>query len=345
MQINDLLKISVKKKASDIYIIANTKPIIRVDGKLSEVAGVKKLTAKEAKDLVFSVLNKKEQADFKSLKDVDISYEVSGVSRFRINLHWEKGNPALSARVIARDIPTMEEILMPEAAYNFTRREGGLIIITSPTGNGKSTTMAAMVGLINKEKRNHIITLEDPIEFLYKNDQSILEQRELGKDFNTFQDGLKHVLRQDPDVIMVGEMRDLESIASTLTLAETGHLVFATLHTPSASQTIDRIIDVFPPHQQNQIRLQLSTTLAGIISQKLLPKKEGGRIVAREVLINNSAIANLIREQKTHQIENVVATSLKEGMSTMEQDIKRLFKEELIEENVAQSHLEKRRLF
>ncbi len=331
MAINDLLKKAAKKDASDIHLIVGNKPLVRVDGELSELSGESKITASAAKNLIYGVLNKEQQKEFEEKKDLDISYEVKNVGRFRVNLHFEKGNPALAARIIPAEIPTMEDVLMPEVLYDMAKLRQGLIIFTGAAGQGKSTSMAAMIDYINKERKEHIITLEDPVEFLFKNEKSIIEQRELGVDMNSFTSGLKHVVRQDPNVIMVGEMRDLESIALTLTLAETGHLVLTTLHTISAAQAIDRIIDVFPESQQGQIRLQLSMVLAAVVSQDLLLKKGGGRVAAREILVNTPAVANLIRERKTPQIENVIATSSKEGMMTMEQAIKKLDKEGLIE--------------
>ena len=229
--------------------------------------------------------------------------------------------------------------MLPEIAYELTRMPHGIILITGPTGSGKSTTLAAMLNLINEERNAHVITLEDPIEFLFESKNCVIEQRQLHSDMVTFAEGLKHVLRQDPDIIMVGEMRDLESIATTLTLAETGHLVLATLHTYSASQTIDRLIDVFPPHQQTQIRMQVALTLRGVISQQLLPRTGGGRAAAREIMVNNPAIANLVRENKVPQIKSVIQTGAAMGMTTLAQDLKRLIKEGLITKEIAQTYV------
>jgi twitching motility protein PilT len=228
---------------------------------------------------------------------------------------------------------------MPEIVYELCRLNQGLILMTGPTGCGKSTSLAAMINLINQERRANIITLEDPIEFVFQSDKSLIRQRQLGTDMLSFAEGLKHVLRQDPNVVMVGEMRDLETIATAITLAETGHLILATLHTFSAAQTIDRIIDSFPPYQQNQVRLQVSMTLAGVISQRLLPQKNSGRIAAREVLINNPAVANLIRENKVAQIKSTIQTSADEGMITMDQNLKDLYEKGLIEREVAEAHM------
>jgi twitching motility protein PilT len=246
----------------------------------------------------------------------------------------------LVARIINDKMPTLEDLSLPEIVSDLLNLKQGLILVTGPTGCGKSTTLAAMINYINSNHRLNIITLEDPIEYLFKPEKSIIIQRQLGSDMLSFASGLKHALRQDPNVIMVGEMRDLETIATTITLAETGHLVLATLHTYSAAQTIDRIIDAFPPHQQNQVRMQLSMTLASVISQRLLPRVDGGRIAAREIMINNSAISNLIRENKIAQIRTVIETSAKDGMVSMDQDLKRLFKEKLVSKEVAQTQME-----
>jgi twitching motility protein PilT len=253
-----------------------------------------------------------------------------------VNLHWEKGHVALAARTIPSDIPSMDDLNIPPVMRGMADYPNGLVLVTGPTGAGKSTTLASMIQSINKKDPVNIITLEDPIEFLFQSEAAVVRQRQFGQDFLSFNEGLKHILRQDPDVVMVGEMRDVETISTTLTIAETGHLVFATLHTNSAAQTIDRIIDVFPAHQQNQIRTQLALVLRGVVSQQLLPKADGnGRIAAREIMINNAATANLIRESKVQQINNVLQTSASEGMITLAQDLSRLIEEGVITEEVA----------
>ena len=338
-QLDKLFKIAVESKASDLHLIVGKPPIIRIDGELKEIPNEPALTSESAQALLFGILTPPQQEKFVNERELDMSYEISDFSRFRVNMHWEKGNAGLVARIVAGRIPTMEEILMPQVAYQMMRLTDGLVLVTGPTGSGKSTTLAAMLNLVNSERNCHIVTLEDPIEFIYSPIKSIIKQRELGSDMLSFAAGLKHTLRQDPNVIMVGEMRDLETIAATMTLAETGHLVLATLHTINAAQTVDRIIDAFPPYQQDQIRVQLSMSLRGIISQRLLVKQGGGRIAAREVLINNPAISNLIRENKIAQIKTVIQTAADVGMNTMDQDLKRLFRQGAISKETAVANM------
>ncbi|MBT7553118.1 PilT/PilU family type 4a pilus ATPase [bacterium] len=339
MNINDLFKIATKSKASDLHIIVGKPPIVRIDGELRNIPNTENVSRAEAEKLIFSIITEKQKAKFVEEKELDISYEITGYSRYRVNLHWEKDNVGMVARVISSTIPSMEDLGLPPVVHRLIEKQQGLILITGPTGCGKSTTLAALVERINKIRFANIITLEDPIEYIFKPEKSIIKQRQLGTDMTTFGNALKHVLRQDPNVIMVGEMRDLETIGATITLAETGHLVLATLHTHNAAQTIDRIIDVFPPHQQAQVRLQLSMSLSGVISQRLLPKAGGGRIAAREILINTPAVANIIRENKIPQIKTVIQTSADVGMFSMDQNINELLKNNLIEEPIAMAHL------
>jgi len=341
LKLDEIFKLAVKKSASDVHIVTGRRPIFRIDGVLTEMEKTDALTTEEVRELVFSILTDKQKEVYINQRELDISHEIKGISRFRVNCHWEKNNPGLVARIISNAIPTMEDIIMPSIVYDLLRLKQGLILVTGPTGCGKSTSLAAMINLINQERLVHIVTLEDPIEFIYlpSSGKSIIRQRQLGTDMLSFAQALKHVLRQDPNVILVGEMRDLETISATITLAETGHLVLATLHTYNAGQTVDRIIDVFPPYQQSQVRLQLSLFLKGIISQQLLPKKDGGRIAAREILINTPAISNLIRENKIAQIKTVIQTSAEEGMFTMDQDLKRLFEEGYVTKEVAESYM------
>lgn len=339
MNINDLFKSAVEKSASDLHIVAGMPPILRIDGNLKPIEGEGKIDSKLAKEMVFSILSEKQKNIFLEEKELDISYELKNLGRFRVNLHFEKDNVGLVARVISNKIPTVQDIGLPEVVLELLNLNQGLILVTGPTGCGKSTTLAAMVDYINQNKSVHIVTLEDPVEFVFKPKKSIIKQRQLNTDMNSFNSALIHVLRQDPNVIMVGEMRDLETIATTITLAETGHLVLATLHTYNSGQTLDRIVDIFPSHQQQQIRLQLSITLRGIASQRLLPKVRGGRVAAREILLNTPAVANLIRENKIAQIRTVLQTSAEEGMITMDQDIINLYEAKEIDKETAQFHM------
>ncbi|RJQ31574.1 type IV pilus twitching motility protein PilT [Candidatus Parcubacteria bacterium] len=339
MTIDNLFKEAVKKKASDVHIIVGMPPVFRIDGSLITQNSFGKVNAKAAADIINSLFSEKQRQAFEEQKELDLSYEIDGLLRFRVNVHQEKGYLGLVARVIPAKIPTLEDLQTPKIIYDLINLNQGLILVTGPTGCGKSTSLAAIIDYINNNRSANIITLEDPIEFIFQPNKSIIKQRQLHTDMISFQNALIHVLRQDPNVIMVGEMRDLETIATTITLAETGHLVFATLHTHNSAQTIDRIIDIFPSHQQAQIRLQLSMTLRGIVSQRLVPKADGGRLAIREVLINTPAISNLIRENKIAQIKTVVQTSAKEGMFTMDQDIVRLYGGKLIDEQVAKFNI------
>ncbi|MFN3301809.1 MAG: type IV pilus twitching motility protein PilT [Patescibacteria group bacterium] len=339
MDINEIFKRAVEEKASDVHFVVGHPPIFRIDGKIQFKEKWPTISQEILEKMIDEIISDEQKKRFLKNKDLDFSYDLEKVARFRISIFQEKGKFSLAARIILPHIPTMEEIMMPEAAYQLARKDRGLVLITGPAGCGKSTSLAAMINLINQERNCRIITLEDPIEYVFPSIKSVIVQRELGTDMVSFAEGLKHIVRQDPNVIMVGEMRDLETIASTITLAETGHLVLATLHTPDAVQTINRLIDVFPAHQQNQIRVQLSLSLNGVIAQKLLPKIGGGRIAAREVLINTHAVAHLIRENKIAQIRSILQTGADVGMFTMDQDIKRLYKEKLISKETAEKYM------
>jgi len=332
-KINELLSFAAEQHASDLHFLVGKPPILRIDGILRELDDQDVLTPLILEKMVFSILSKEQQNRFIKERELDFSYGIKDVARYRVNIHWEKENIGLVARVVNQKIPTMEDVNMPPVVYNLARLKQGLIMMTGPTGCGKSTSLAAIIDLLNKERNAHIITLEDPIEFVFTSNKSYIRQRQFNDDFLSFADALKHIVRQDPNIIMVGEMRDLETIAAAITLAETGHLVLATLHTPNAAQTIDRIIDVFPPHQQDQIRLQLSMTLRGVIAQQLVPKLDGGRIAAREILINTPAVSNLIRENKIPQIKSVIQTNLEMGMIPLEHALEKLYEKKIISED------------
>lgn len=340
MDLIKMLELATVHKASDLHLMVGQPPILRIDGELVLLSSVaseftnQPLTDENLRAALEKIATPEQQVLFLEKKDLDLGYENSG-TRFRVNFSFEKNNLRLVARVIEETKPTLEEIGMPEIIKDLLNQPQGLILVTGPTGCGKSTTLAAMVNYINSTRSCHIVTLEDPIEFVFNSDKSLVTQRQLGSDMKSFASGLKHVLRQDPNVIMVGEMRDYETIAAAVTLAETGHLVLATLHTYNAVQTVDRIIDIFPPHQQNQIKSQLSMLLTAVISQRLLPKIGGGRVAARELLIRNSAVANLIREGKISQIKSVMQMEGKNGMITMDKHLKELYKSGLITKEMA----------
>ncbi len=340
MDIKKLFKKAADENSSDIHFIVNSVPVLRKDGKLIYLDNNKAVVDAELKKEIYSILTDDQKKRFEADHDLDFSYSLDK-SRFRINIYKEKGNISLAARIICESKPSLAEIQMPEFAKDLLNSDNkGLILVTGPTGCGKSTTLAAMINHINKNHKKNIITLEDPIEFIFKPQKSIISQRQLGTDITSFSSGLKHVLRQDPNVIMVGEMRDLETIATTITLAETGHLVLATLHTYNAAQTVDRIIDIFPSHQQNQIRSQIASTLKAVFSQMLIPKIGGGRIAAREIMIKNAAISNLIRENKISQIGSIIETNKDIGMTTMDYELKRLYNEGLISKDDAVCRME-----
>ncbi len=348
MDINLLFKLAAEGGASDIHLQLDYEPIFRLNGRLlklsefSKKIATRKITKTDLDSFSDAILTKEQKELFLKNKDLDLAYQIEE-NRFRVNLAFEKDNIVIVARVISDEKPSLEEIGMPQVVKDLLDLPQGFILVTGPTGCGKSTTLAAMVNYINQTRSANIITLEDPIEFIFKPDKSIISQRQLGIDMTSFGNGLKHVLRQDPNVIMLGEMRDLETIAAAITLAETGHLVLATLHTYNAIQTIDRIIDIFPPHQQGQVRSQLSGILTAIISQRLLPSPEGGRVAAREILLNNNAVANLIREGKIAQIKSVIETNSGLGMITMDRHIKLLYEAGKVEKEVAELYMEDKR--
>ncbi len=327
----NLWKLALEKKASDLHVLSGLPPSLRIDG-LLEPQGDKALSPADVKAVIMQFLDEAQYKRFLEQRDLDCSHTLDDGTRFRINCHMVGGHPAFAARLIPGSIPTVEDLQLPGVIMDICRQEEGLVLFTGPTGSGKSTSLAAIINQINEELPLNVITLEDPVEFRFTSKKCIVRQRELGTDFLTFPEGLKHVLRQDPDIVMVGEMRDLESIALALTLAETGHLVLATLHTPNTAQTIDRIVDVFPPYQQSQVRLQLAMSLKAVVAQRLLPKKGGGRVANREILVRTPAVANIIRENRLAELESVVQTGGGEGMVTFDKDYKRLLKEGVIDE-------------
>lgn len=321
LRIELLLEEVVKKRASDLHLQVGLPPMLRVDGSLVPIAGYNALGEAEVEQLVFAILDEDQQQILTKDKEFDFSFAFGNLGRFRVNAFHERGNLAAALRLIPNEIKNVMELGMPQVVQSFADYPRGLVLVTGPTGSGKSTTLAALVDKINTEKSHHIITIEDPIEFTHKSKKSVIVQREVHYDTYSFSAALRSSLRQDPDVVLIGEMRDLETISAAITIAETGHLVFATLHTNSAAQSIDRMIDVFPPHQQPQIRAQLSNILMAICSQRLVPSIGGGRVVAAEVLIANPAVRNIIREGKSHQLDAVIQTSADQGMQTMDRTL------------------------
>jgi twitching motility protein PilT len=349
MDLTELLKYAVEYGASDLHLTVGRPPMVRINGRLVPSGYDEVLTGEDTKALAYSILTEEQIEQYEEEHELDLSYGIPDVSRFRVNVFRQRGQVAGVFRTIGEDIFTMEELDLPECVYQLARLPRGLVCVTGPTGCGKSTTLSAMINLINHERECHIVTIEDPIEFVHPHINSTVNQRELGSDTLSFPRALKSVLREDPDVILVGEMRDLETIAAALTLAETGHLVLSTLHTQDAAQTVDRIIDVFPPYQQEQIRVQLGGTLKGVISQLLVPRADGeGRVAVREILVVNPAVSNIIREGKTHQIYSALQTGFNEGMVTMERSLGELHGAGVISEDEGASratHLDEFRNF
>jgi len=335
MELDYLLEQTVAYGASDLHLCTGIPPVIRIHGDLAYL-NESALTPNDCEEMSKKCMREGLWEVMASKGQVDLSYSISGSGRFRINIFRQRTTLAVAARVIPNEIPEIETLGLPEIVYNLAGLQRGLVLVTGPTGSGKSTTLAAMIDLINNKRRCHIVTIEDPIEFLHRHNRSVINQREIGQDTNTYGDAMRAVLREDPDVILIGEMRDQETIATALTAAETGHLVFSTLHTVGSAKTIDRIIDVFPPYQQSQVRSQLSTVLQGIVSQQLIKKKSGkGRVVATEVMIMNSAISNLIRESRIPQINTSIQTGLQFGMHSMDSCIAGLYRDNMIDYNSA----------
>jgi twitching motility protein PilT len=320
--IDELLAVTVEREASDLHLTAGSPAVIRVHGRLERLPDQGRLTPEDIRTLVYRILSTEQQKILETRRQVDLSYSIPGLARFRVNAYFQRASVGAAFRLIPAEIKSLEQLGIPARLYELADKPRGLVLVTGPTGSGKSTTLAALLDHINHSRHEHILTIEDPIEFLHHHGTCIVNQREIGQDATTFAEGLRAALRQDPDVILVGEMRDLETVSTALTAAETGHLVFATLHTQSAPTTIDRVIDVFPAEQQGQVRVQLASTLQGVVSQNLMPTADGlGRTAALEVLMPDDAVRNLIRQAKVEQIYSVMQTSSSRGMQTMEQSL------------------------
>ncbi|MBA7498316.1 Twitching mobility protein [subsurface metagenome] len=330
MEIKELLVTAKNKDASDLHLNIGVSPVLRINGKLTKL-DLPELTPEITHEMIYSILSEKQKTDFEKFGELDLSYELENVSRFRVNVFKHRRGEAAAFRLIPEKIKTLSELGLPSILSEFTEKDKGLVLITGPTGSGKSTTLAALIDIINKKRYDNIITIEDPIEFIHSHKNCLISQREVGSHTKSFASALRNALREDPDVILVGEMRDLETISMALTAAETGHLVFSTLHTISAAETVERIIDVFPPHQQNQVRMQLAGSLLGVIAQTLLPTlDEKGRVPALEIMIANAAVRNLIREGKAYQIPSTIQISKKDGMQSLDQSLKDLVMEDKI---------------
>ena len=324
IRIEMLLQEVINQHASDLHLQVGLPPMLRIDGALTPVANTPSLDVETTERLIFSILDNEQKQILLKDKEFDFSFAFGDLGRFRVNAFHERGNIAAAMRLIPNDIPTLAELGLPAVVESFADYPRGLVLVTGPTGSGKSTTLAALLDKINSERSEHIITIEDPIEFTHKSKRSVIVQREVHYDPYSFSAALRSALREDPDVVLIGEMRDLETISAAITIAETGHLVFATLHTNSASQSIDRMVNVFPPHQQPQIKAQLGNMLMAICSQRLIPAIGGGRLVSAEILVDNPAVRNIIREGKSHQLDQVIQTSAKEGMQSMDRTLVQL---------------------
>ncbi len=325
-----IIRESIRTGASDIHLSVGIPPVLRIHGSLERI-GNYNLTKEDVESLAKEIIDEEEFERFERNKEIDVAYTFLEICRYRVNIYKEQGNCCIALRTITSAVPTMEDLKLPPIFKDFCKKKRGLILVTGPTGSGKSTTLASMVGYINQVRKEHVIIIEDPIEYVHKHGNSVINQRELGRDTKSFSNALRASLREDPDVILVGEMRDLETISTAITAAETGHLVMSTIHTIGAAKTIDRIIDIFPPHQQLQIRSQLSSVLEAVISQQLLPTaNRRGRVVGLEIMASTPAVRNLIREGKTHQIQNVIQTNYALGMRTMDTSLVDLFQKGII---------------
>jgi len=337
-QLEEILDLAIEKNATDVHLSAGRHPIIRINGQLTPLEKKSILTSQDTQEIAFSILSDESKEKFLKQRDIDLSFTYQEKARFRINIYHQLGQISVAARLIPTKIRTIEELSLPSICHQFAKAPQGFFLVVGPSGQGKTTALAALIDEINHTRSDHVVTIEDPVEYLFKQDKCIIDQREVGEDVQDFHRGLREVFRQDPDVIMIGEMRDTETISSAVTAAETGHLVLTTLHTNTAAQTIDRIIDSFPPYQQSQIRMQLAATILGILSRRLIPSLKGGVINAVELMITNSAVKNLIREGKTHQIDMVIETSSEEGMISLNRSLAALVKQGLISVENAELH-------
>lgn len=337
--IDSLLKLAIARGASDLHLSCGKRPKMRVDGDLVDFEGSFIIEDRWIAGQMKAIMSEQQREEYRHDRELDFSYGVKGYGRFRVNFYKQVGTPAAVFRSIPEEIKTIDELQLPQSLADITKKPNGLVLVTGPTGSGKSTTLAAMIEERNRNYDEHIITIEDPIEFIYSSKRSLVNQREVGSDTASFNEALRRVLRQDPDVILIGELRDAETISIALTAAETGHLVFGTLHTQSAAKSINRIIDSFPSHQQGQIRSQLSDTLQAVISQTLLKRTGGGRVAATEILVRNTAVASQIRDGKTSGIRDAIQTGRALGMHTLDQDLQRLVKDGLVEKDIAFEYL------
>jgi twitching motility protein PilT len=330
--IDELLEHMVTLNASDLHVTAGTPPVVRVRGEVERLEGFESFTPEDTQQLLYRILSSEQQKQLELNRQLDFSHSIPGLARFRVNVYFQRESICAAFRLIPAELKTLEELGIPATLHQLAEKPRGLVLVTGPTGSGKSTTLAALIDEINRNRSEHILTIEDPIEFLHRHKRCIVNQREIGPDATSFSEALRAALRQDPDVILVGEMRDLETISTALTAAETGHLVFGTLHTQSAPSTIDRIIDVFPAEQQEQVRIQIASSLQGVVTQALLPTADGvGRVPALEILLPDDAVRNLIRQGKVEQIYSVMQTNSGRGMQTMEQSLADLVQRRVVD--------------
>jgi len=338
VKIEELLKVVVDNQSSDLHLVNGVYPVIRTHGKLAPVQGESVLTPERARELVLALMVPEQKEKFLKEKELDFSVSLPGLARFRVNAYFQKGTAAAALRRIPSKVPNIDELKLPKIYHSLSQLKQGFVLVTGPTGSGKSSTLAAIIEEINQTRAEHIVTIEDPIEFIFKDKKSVFSQREVGGDTLGWTKALRSVLRQDPDVVLIGEMRDLETMQAAITTAETGHLVFATLHTNSAAQTIDRIVDSFPTEQQSQVRSQLASALEAVMSQRLIPTKDGKQIVATEVMISTPAVKTNVREGKVHQLDNIIQTSSEMGMNLIETSLANLVNQGLVDKTVAMNY-------